>query len=121
MFILLILITLVMICIGKKFILIWTTYKVDPSISLIIITAISIILICYSNIYSTILTGINEINFLMVLSMIQAVINIFLSYIFIKYTTLGVNGVILATCLCMITNVFTLPKVLKKKLLNLKK
>lgn len=121
MFILLILITLVMICIGKKFILIWTTYKVDPSISLIIITAISIILICYSNIYSTILTGINEINFLMVLSMIQAVINIFLSYIFIKYTTLGVNGVILATCFCMVTNIFTLPKVLKNKLEKIKR
>lgn len=41
MFILLILGILLMIYIGKKFILIWTTYKVDPSISLMIITAIN--------------------------------------------------------------------------------
>lgn len=115
-FILLVLIMLLMICIGKKFIFIWTTYKIDPSILLVIITSISIMLTCYSHIYATILTGINEINFLMALSIVQAIMNIFLSYVFIKYTNLGVNGVVLATCFCMVTNIFTLPKVLKNKL-----
>lgn len=121
MFIFLILGMLLMICIGKKFIYIWTTYKVDPSISLIIITALSIILICYSGIYSTLLNGINEISFMMILSIVQAIMNIFLSYVFIKYTALGVNGVILATCFCMVTNIFTLPKVLKNKLEKIKR
>lgn len=120
-FILLVLIILLMICIGKKFIFIWTTYKIDPSILLIIITSISVMLTCYSHIYATILTGINEINFLMALSIVQAIMNIFLSYIFIKYTALGVNGVILATCFCMVTNIFTLPKVLKNKLEKIKR
>lgn len=119
MFIFLILGILLMICIGRKFIYIWTTYKVDPSISLIIMTSISIILICYSNIYSTILLGINEISFMMILSIVQAIMNIFLSYVFIKYTALGVNGIILATCFCMATNIFTLPKILNKKLKKL--
>ncbi|MEQ3307521.1 oligosaccharide flippase family protein [Fusobacterium varium] len=120
-FILLILGMLLMICIGKKFIYIWTTYKVDPSILLVIITSISVMLTCYSSIYATILVGINEINFLMTLAIIQAIMNIFLSYIFIKYTSLGVNGVILATCFCMVTNIFTLPKVLKNKLEKIKR
>ena len=120
-FILLVLIILLMICIGKKFIFIWTTYKIDPSILLIIITSISVMLTCYSHMYATILTGINEINFLMALSIVQAIMNILLSYIFIKYTALGVNGVILATCFCMITNIFTLPKVLKNKLEKIKR
>ena len=48
---------------------------------------------------------------MMILSIIQAIMNVFLSYIFIKYTTLGVNGVILATCFCMEANIFTLPKI----------
>ncbi|WP_130889702.1 polysaccharide biosynthesis C-terminal domain-containing protein [Fusobacterium ulcerans] len=88
---------------------------------LIIITSISVMLTCYSHMYATILTGINEINFLMALSIVQAIMNILLSYIFIKYTALGVNGVILATCFCMITNIFTLPKVLKNKLEKIKR
>ncbi|WP_279117861.1 polysaccharide biosynthesis C-terminal domain-containing protein [Fusobacterium varium] len=110
-----------MICIGKKFIYIWTTYKVDPSILLVIIISISVMLTCYSSIYAMILIGINEINFLMTLAIIQAIMNVFLSYIFIKYTTLGVNGVILATCFCMAINIFILPKILKNKLLKIKR
>ena len=105
-----------MIILGKKIIYIWTTYKINPNFSLILITAAAILLTCYSNIHSTILLGINEINFLMYLSLFQAILNIILSYMFIKYCNLGVNGVILATCFCMATNIFTLPRVLKNKL-----
>lgn len=92
----------------------------NPNFSLIFITAITVLLTCYSNMHSTILFGINEINFLMYLSIFQAILNIVLSYIFIKYCNLGINGVILATCFCMATNIFTLPRVLKNKLKTIK-
>lgn len=110
-----------MIIFGKKIIYFWTLYKINPSFSLIFITAIAILLTCYSNMYSTILFGINVVDFPMYLSVFQAILNIFLSYIFIKYCNLGINGVILATCFCMVTNIFTLPRVLKNKLETIKK
>lgn len=104
------------IIIGQKIIYFWTTYKIKPSFSLIIITAIAILLTCYSSIYSTILFGINEINILMYLSIFQAILNIILSCIFVKCFNLGINGVILATCFCMIIDIFILPRILKKRL-----
>ena len=109
-----------MIILGQKIIYFWTTYKINPNFSLIIITAIAVLLTCYSNMYSTILFGINAIDFQMYLAILQAILNIVLSYIFIKYCNLGINGVILATCFCMATNIFTLPKVLNKKLETIK-
>lgn len=111
---------ILMTILGQKIIYIWTTYKMNPNFSLVIITAIAVLLTCYSNMHSTILFGINEVNFLMYLSIFQAILNIVLSYIFIKYCNLGINGVILATCFCMATNIFTLPKVLNKKLETIK-
>lgn len=109
-----------MIILGQKIIYFWTIYKIKPSFSLIIITAIAILLKSYTNMYSAILLGINMINFPMYLAILQAILNIVLSYIFIKYCNLGINGVILATCFCMATNIFTLPKVLNKKLETIK-
>lgn len=104
-----------MVILGQKLIYFWTIYKIKPSFSLIVITAIAVLLTCYSNIYSAILLGINEVNLPMYLAIIQAVLNIILSYIFIKHN-LGINGVILATCICMIITSFELPKILKRKL-----
>lgn len=109
-----------MIILGQKIIYFWTTYKINPSFSLIFITAIAVLLTCYSNMYSTILFGINAIDFPMYLAILQAILNIVLSYVFIRYYDLGINGVILATCFCMATNIFTLPKILRKKLNTIK-
>lgn len=109
-----------MVILGQKIIYFWTIYKIKPNFSLILITTIAVLLTCYSNMYSTILFGINVVNFPMYLSIFQAILNIVLSYIFIKYCNLGINGVILATCFCMVTNIFTLPRVLKNKLETIK-
>lgn len=113
-------ITCFMLVLGEKIIYIWTDHKINPSFSLMLITAIDILLISYSNIYSTILLGINEINSSMYLSIFQAILNILLSYIFVKYCNLGTNGIVLATCFCMTTNIFILPKILRRKLKTIK-
>lgn len=120
-FILVCFILLVQIVIGKYFINIWTNGRIEPQITLILITALSVALTCYSNMYSTILFGINEVNFMTYLALFQAFLNIVLSYIFIKYLNFGINGVILATCFCMMTNIFFLPNLLKKRLKRIRK
>lgn len=109
----------IMILIGEKFINIWTLNKIKTSFHLILLNAISTTLICYSNISGTILSGINETNIFVWVALSQAFLNLILSYCFIKYTNLGINGVILATCLCMMESAFILPKILNKKLKNL--
>lgn len=120
-FILVCFILLVQIVVGKYFINIWTNGRIEPQITLILITALSVALTCYSNMYSTILFGINEVNFMTYLALFQAFLNIVLSYIFIKYLNFGINGVILATCFCMMTNIFFLPNLLKKRLKRIRK
>ena len=120
-FILVCFILLVQIIVGKYFINIWTNGRIEPQITLILITALSVALTCYSNMYSTILFGINEVNFMTYLALFQAFLNIVLSYIFIKYLNFGINGVILATCFCMMTNIFFLPNLLKKRLKRIRK
>ena len=120
-FILVCFMLLVQIVIGKYFINIWTNGRIEPQITLILITTLSVALTCYSNMYSTILFGINEVNFMTYLALFQAFLNIVLSYIFIKYLNFGINGVILATCFCMMTNIFFLPNLLKKKLKRIRK
>ena len=105
-----------MILIGEKFINIWTLNKIKTSFHLILLNAISTSLVCYSNISGTILSGINETNIFVWVALSQAFLNLILSYYFIKYTNLGINGVMLATCLCMMESAFVLPKILNKKL-----
>lgn len=109
----------IMVIIGGKVINIWTRSKITPSFYLILLNAISTLLICYSNIFGTFLCGINETSLFMWVALSQSFFNLILSYYFIKYTNLKVNGVVLATCLCMLESAVILPKILNKKLKNL--
>lgn len=108
------------VIIGKKFVYIWTAHKIIPANFLIISASLASFLTGVSNMYSSILFGINEINKMMYLSIFQAVLNIVLSYSFIKYLNLGTSGVILATAFCMLTNIFVLPQLLRKKIEEIK-
>lgn len=119
LFLFVIFVNIGMILISNKFIDIWTLGEIKPSIWLILVSSLAGILTAFSSIYATLLNGINEINFMMFLAMFQAILNIILSVFFIKYLNLGSVGVILATCICMCTNVVTLPTVLKRKLLKI--
>lgn len=111
---------LLMTIIAKPFIKIWTVGMITVEIELVIALALSSVLTCYSNIYSSIIFGIHINNKIVILSWIQAILNLVVSYVAIKYLGLGVVGVVLGTCCAMATNIFVLPKELKKKLENYK-
>ncbi|MGL4999569.1 MAG: lipopolysaccharide biosynthesis protein, partial [Cetobacterium sp.] len=116
LFILLLLLVITLVIIAKPFISFWTLNTIIPSTSLIAACGLATILTAYSGIYSTMIFGMG-INWNIVwLSLAQAVINIVVSLIAIKYFDLGATGVVLGTCFSMLTNVFILPNALKKML-----
>lgn len=114
LFLLLVLMVIVLILIAKPFIKIWTLNEIEASFSLIIVCGIATLLTCFSNIYSTLIFAIDIKWCLLILFVSQAIINIVVSLIAIIYFDLGVVGVVLGTCFSMLTNVFVLPKSLKK-------
>lgn len=111
---LILLVTIIMIVSGKSIIKIWTLNKIVPSLPLIIVCGASTVLVCFSNIYSTIIFGIGVKWNIVLLSLFQAVINVVVSLVSIEYFNLGVVGVVLGTCFSMLTNLFILPKILKE-------
>lgn len=113
-FLLLVIIVMILILIAKPFIKIWTLNEINASFSLIIACGIATILTCFSNIYSTLIFAMDIKYYLLILFIFQAIINIIVSLIVIIYFDLGVVGVVLGTCFSMLTNVFVLPKSLKK-------
>lgn len=110
----LLILTIIMVILGKPFIKIWTLGEIVPSLSLVIVCGLATLLTCFSNIYSTIIFGIGIGWGIVILSLTQAIINIVVSLIAIIYFDLGVVGVVLGTCFSMLTNIFVLPKSLKK-------
>lgn len=112
-FILICLLTIVIALVAKPFIKLWTVGIIEVNIKLILSLTLSTILMGYSNIYSTIIFGINTNKKIVILSWIQAIINLLVSYIAIKYFNLGTIGVVLGTCFAMATNILILPKELK--------
>ncbi|MGL6114985.1 MAG: lipopolysaccharide biosynthesis protein [Cetobacterium sp.] len=112
--------TILLMIFGKNIVYMWTLKKIDTSISLIIIFGINTVLATYSSIYSTFLFAINPDFRIVGLSIFQAILNILLSYIFIIYLKIGMNGVILATVFCMSLNIYFLPKWVKQKICNMK-
>lgn len=104
----------ILIFLGQKIIHYWTLGKIFPSFSLIFFTGISILLINFTNIYATILLGIGKVDEIMKINIIQAILNIYLSYIFIAKFDLGSTGVIIATCICLSVNIYFYPHILKK-------
>ncbi|MGL5624800.1 lipopolysaccharide biosynthesis protein, partial [Cetobacterium sp.] len=114
LFLLLVLMVIILISIAKPFIKIWTLNEIEASYSLIIVCGIATLLTCFSNIYSTLIFAIDIKWYLLILFVSQAIINIVVSLIAIVYFDLGVVGVVLGTCFSMLTNIFVLPRSLKK-------
>ncbi|WP_291943923.1 oligosaccharide flippase family protein [Cetobacterium sp.] len=112
-FYLLLVLTIIIIILGKSFVKIWTLNEINPSFSLIITCGLATLLTCFSNIYSTIIFGIGVSWNLVFIALFQAIINIVVSLIAIIYFDLGIIGVVLGTCFSMLTNIFILPKSLK--------
>lgn len=114
LFLLLLVGVIVLVVIAKPFISLWTLDAIVPPISLVVACGLATILTAYSGIYSTIIFGMGVNWNLVWLSLIQAIINLVVSLVAIKYFDLGATGVVLGTCFSMLTNVFILPNALKR-------
>lgn len=79
-----------------------------PSTLLIFMVAFILIRI-YGDIYMTFLNGIGEVKLQMWLYLFGAIINIPLSIVFVKYFNMGSSGVILATCISLISLTILMP------------
>ena len=107
---------LVGIIFAQKFIFYWTLKKIYPSFILIVLTGVSSLIINYTNIYATIILGIGNVKNIMILNIFQASFNVLFSYIFVKKFNFGINGIILATCLCLVINIYVYPREIKNLL-----
>ncbi len=110
---------IILVVVGQYFIKLWTLGVIVASSSLIIACSLATILTMYSNIYSTFIFGIGVSWSIVYLSSIQALINLIVSYMAIKYFNLGIVGVVLGTCFAMSTNLLVLPRKLKNQLNNI--
>ena len=106
---------------GKKIIKVWTLDEIKVSYSFIILFGVSTLLTSFGSIYSTIIFGIGARWNIVIFSLFQAIVNIVVSLVAIKYFKLGNNGVILGTCLSMFTNMFVLPRILNKMIIKYEK
>lgn len=102
----------------------WIPEPLFYSKALLIGLSLFVLVKIYSDIYLTFLNGIGVIKLQMWLFIFGAIINIPLSVIFVRYFDFGVTGVILATCISLLTLAIAMPiqayKILKsKKVVNI--
>lgn len=74
----------------------WTLNKVTPNFLLSLLSYIYYVVVCFGGIYSTFLGAINRLNTLLVSYIIGALIFYPLVLLFIKYTNLGMAGIVLS-------------------------
>jgi O-antigen/teichoic acid export membrane protein len=96
---------------------IWVGDKVEFSYSLSLLMAISVAMVTYVNVYSRFLNGVSKIRLSTYYSIGQALLNIPLSIFFAKNLNMGVQGVMLATIICIIPPFISNP-IQTRKLIN---
>ena len=104
LFIVLIIISILMVVFGKFIICIWIGEQsklILKDKSNLIYMAIMILIMIWHNTYAYFVNGINKINYQMYSLLFGVIINIPLSIYFVKYLSMGINGVILSTILSL--------------------
>jgi len=81
---------------------IWVGDKVEFSYSLSFLMAVFVAIMTYLNVYSRFLNGVSKIRLATYYSIGQALLNIPLSIFFAKNLNMGIQGVILATIICIL-------------------
>ena len=100
----------------KPFTLVWLQKDLNFDLRLIICTFIYFVLLMYSHIFSTFLTGISCIKETTVATMIGTIINIPVSVFLAKNMEMGVAGVILGSAVSLLVIVIVAPYVAFREL-----
>lgn len=97
-------IPLILLCmtVSAKYVFsLWIGTSIFVPSSLNVLMAIYVLISTYNMIYSSFINGIGKVKLNLYFSILSALINIPLSILLGVYFNLGVNGIILATCICL--------------------
>lgn len=98
----------VLIFVFKPLAHIWLHKDLDYS-HLIVLMAIYVIFSMFANNYVSLLCGVGEIKFASIFALVQAGLNIPFSILLAKYTSLGVNGIIMGSIIVMFMGLVAFP------------
>lgn len=101
-FMLIVIATVLLIFLAKPIIALWIgkDFIVEPT--LVIVMAFFILISTWNNIFAYFINAIEELKIQINTSIIAMILNIPLSIFFVKYFSLGVYGIVLATCLSLL-------------------
>lgn len=115
--VLLVLIVFIMILCSAFFYKIWVGDKVKIPFILSVSMGLWVIMSTWTSIFGNFLSGVGKIRLSLYHSFAMIIINIPLCVFFAKYLHLGSTGVIVATCLCVLPQVFLHP-IQYRKIIN---
>lgn len=102
LFLLYIIIIIIMVFMGDTLILLWTgNEKINITNSNYFFMAIVSLSLIWTTIYAYFLNGIEELNIQLITTVIAAIINIPLSIFLAQTMGMGLNGILLATTICL--------------------
>jgi len=98
-----------MVLFANLFYLFWVGDKVVVPLLLNISMALYVLIITFNMVFVSFINGLGKIRVQLITSIILIVINIPLSILFASNFKLGVSGVILASCVCLISSAILFP------------
>ncbi len=104
-----IVIVILMTFFANTFYKIWVGKEIQIPISISITMGIYVLIVAWSNIYGNFINGTGIIRLELVFSVIAGIVNIPLAIIFSKYLHMGIPGVILAPCICLLPGCIAWP------------
>ena len=105
---------IIMSLFANTFYMLWVGKEIQIPISISITMGLYVIIISWSSIYGNLINGIGTIRLALINAIVIGILNIPLAIYFAKYIHLGIPGVILATCTCLLPGCFLWPIQVKK-------
>lgn len=90
-----------LIPLASPIIRLWTGDRVDLATGLVVLMSLSVALTIWNNTFGVLLNGIGHLRPQIIASTLGAVLNIPLSIFFVKTLSFGINGILIATILCI--------------------
>lgn len=84
-----------------KISLLWLGKRINVGVMFLIFFSVYTVIHCLNGIYVNILNGITRLKAQLIVYSFTAIVNILLSYVFIKYLDWGLNGVVLSKIICV--------------------
>lgn len=112
--------TIISVLIFKPFVLLWIQKELLFEKGLIFSTAFYFILLMFSHIFSTFLTGISKIKETMISTVLGTLLNIPVSVYLAKYMQLGTTGVILGSIVSIAIGIWIAPLITYRELKQMK-